>query len=224
MVETESIEGVASGRAMTPGERARAAARRLRDAYGTPRFEPGEDPLDCLIDTILSQKTTTVSCRVAFKRLRATCGGDWGRLPATPLAEIEAAIRPAGLARSKAPRLVAVIGRIVGDFGAASLERLRGLDDAAAERYLESLPGVGPKTAKCVLMFALGREVLPVDTHVGRLGRRLGLVACGLSTRRTHAALAALVPPGERYAFHLNGFRHGRGVCLALGRAATVVA
>jgi endonuclease-3 len=122
-------------------------------------------------------------------------------------------IKDAGLSKQKAPRILAILQRISTDFGSMSLAPLRKLADDEAEQYLLSLPGVGPKTAKCVLMYTLGRSALPVDTHLDRLALRLGLVAAGGPSARRHEDLEALVAPADRYALHVGALAHGRAVC-----------
>lgn len=159
--------------------------------------------------------TTGPSYERVFEKLRAAVDG-WHRLDLVPVERVRALIADAGLANQKAPRLVAIAERLRSDFGAVTLAPLAAMTDEQAEAYLTSLPGVGVKTAKCVLMYSLRREVLPVDTHVGRVARRLGLVPVGGPRARWPAAVEAAVPPQDRYDFHVNGLAHGRAICLAL--------
>jgi endonuclease III len=125
-------------------------------------------------------------------------------------------INDAGLSRQKAPRIRAVLDTVARDFGSLSLEGLRVRSDADVEAYLTGLPGVGTKTAKCIMMYSLHRLVLPVDTHVWRLGRRLRLVAPELSYEKAQTALEQAVRPEDRFSFHVNGVAHGRAVCRAI--------
>ena len=115
----------------------------------------------------------------------------------------------------KAPRIQAVLRRIAETRGGVDLAFLDEMPLEEARAWLIALPGVGPKTAACVLLFACGRPALPVDTHVHRLARRLGLVPDRATAEQTQLALEALLPPEAYYAFHLNLIRHGREVCKA---------
>lgn len=203
------------GDVATLRRRAHRAATLLHAVYGSPRHDNKADPLDELVFIVLSQMTTAPSFGRVYDRLKAATGG-WARVRWLSLRRLKSLIKDAGLSGQKAPRIKAILSRIEADFGTLSLGRLRRMDDAVAERYLTGLPGVGMKTAKCVLMYALGREVLPVDTHVWRVARRLGLVSDTVAYPRVHGALEAVVAPADRYAFHVNGLSHGRTVCSAL--------
>jgi endonuclease III len=199
-------------------QRRRKAAntvRLLRRTYGTPRHGNPDDPLDDLIFVILSQMTTGPSYERVFGRLKRIRGG-WRRVARMREPTLRALIADAGLSRQKAPRLLAILRRLNGDFGSPTLRSLEGLSDRAAEAYLTSLPGVGPKTAKCVLMYTLGRHALPVDTHLDRLAARIGLVDSGLTRARRHAELERTVAPPDRYALHVGALAHGRAVCRSL--------
>jgi endonuclease III len=159
--------------------------------------------------------TTAPSFGRVYDRLKAVAGG-WRQVGRMPLRRLKRLIKDAGLSHQKAPRLRSILRKVEADFGDVSLARLRRMGDATAERYLTGLPGVGVKTAKCVTMYSLGREVLPVDTHGWRVARRLGLVGGAVPYSRVHHALEAVVAPGDRYAFHVNALSHGRTVCTAL--------
>jgi endonuclease-3 len=187
----------------------------LGDVYRSPRHDNKDDPLDELIFILLSQMTTQKSCSRVFGRLKEVCP-TWNRALEMPLPRLRALIKDGGLSRGKAARIKEILTRVHRDFGAVSLNPLRSMDDAAAEAYLTSLPGVGIKTAKCVLMYSLGRAVLPVDTHVWRVAGRLGLVEPTTPYPRVHAALEAIVPPDCRYDFHVNVLAHGRRTCRAI--------
>ena len=140
---------------------------------------------------------------------------DWDRAADAPLSTIAAAIRPAGLHRQKARSIRAILRRIRAERGRASLDFLRRLPTERIKQYLLDLPGVGPKTAACVLLFSLRRPVLPVDTHVHRVTRRLGLIGPRTTAEQAHDVLAAVVPPQKVYAFHVLLIEHGRKVCHA---------
>lgn len=196
--------------------RVRAINARLAAHYGPPPpLEPG-DPLQELIGTILSQNTSDVNSGRALATLLERFGS-FEAVHRAPVDEIQAAIRSGGLARLKAARIKQVLGRIAAERGEISLDFLRDLDLPTAWRYLTSLPGVGPKTAACVLLFACNRPALPVDTHVHRVSRRLGLIGPRTSAEQAHAELAAIVPAEEVYRFHMNLIRHGRAICRAIG-------
>jgi len=139
----------------------------------------------------------------------------WDRVADAPLATIAAAIRPAGLHRQKTRSIRAILRRIRAERGRISLDFLRRWPTGRIREYLLSLPGVGPKTAACVLLFSLRRPVLPVDTHVHRVSRRLGLIGPRVSAEQAHDLLADIVPPAKVYAFHVLLIEHGRKVCHA---------
>lgn len=132
-----------------------------------------------------------------------------------PLDTLVDAIRPAGLAPTKAPRIQGALRRITEQAGRITLDFLREMDREAARAWLLDIPGIGPKTAAIVLCFALGKPAFPVDTHIYRVTRRLGLVPARASREQAHALLEPLIPPDICYPFHLNLIAHGRAVCHA---------
>jgi len=152
---------------------ARRVTRLLAATYGSPNHDNKRDPLDDLVFIILSQMTTHHSFGRVFDRLKERYP-EWDQVASTPLRRLRSVIKDAGLSNQKAPRLKAIVTKLRADFGRATLDPLRHWSTARAESYLTSLPGVGTKTAKCVLMYALDRRVLPVDTHVWRVARRIG--------------------------------------------------
>jgi len=172
------------------------------------------DPLDELVLTILSQSTTDANCFRAWEGLRSRFQS-WDEVLGAPADELEDAIRPAGLAGQKAEAIRDALSRLRDERGLLSLDHLEAMADGEALAYLAGFRGVGVKTAACVLCFALGRDVIPVDTHVHRIARRLGLVPPTASATRTHEILNEDVPPGHRYELHLLFIRHGREVCRA---------
>ncbi len=192
---------------------------RLDDAYGIPEWRPHRDPLSELVLTILSQNTSDSNSGRACVRLLEAFP-TWDAVMEAPLAELIAAIQPGGLAPTKAPRIRAVLRDIKGrrgDFDLAFLAELP-LDEARA--WLGSLHGVGPKTVACVLLFALGRPAMPVDTHVFRVAQRLALIPmragnAAMTAEKAHALLEAAVPPDGYYAFHIGLIKHGRRTCTA---------
>jgi len=181
--------------------------------YGDHPWHP-RDPVATLVSTILSQNTNDVNRDRAFERLRARFP-TWEAVRDAPLPELIEAIRPAGLAPTKGPRIQEALRRITEERGEISLDFLAGMEVEEARRWLLSLPGVGPKTAAIVLCFALGKPAFPVDTHVHRVARRLGLIPERTSREKAHELLEAIVPPEIYYPFHLNLIAHGRAVCHA---------
>ncbi|MBM3497657.1 MAG: endonuclease III [Armatimonadetes bacterium] len=200
-------------RGPTP-ESVRAVHAGLVRARGRPPRQRRGDPLDCLIGTLLSQNTTGANSRAAFAELKRRFP-TWQACLQAPTEAVIAAINCAGLARTRGPRIQAVLARIRHDQGELTLDALHETDSALAMTYLQSLPGVGPKTAACVLLFACRRQVFPVDTHVARIAVRLGWAAEGASPERIQERLEPLVPPALRYPLHVNLIAHGRLVCRA---------
>lgn len=195
-------------------EAAQTINRRLREAYGRHQWKPRYDPLSELIYTILSQNTSDVNSHRAFQRLKAAFP-TWKKVMEAPAEEIAGAIQVGGLAQVKAPRIKAVLARIAEERGSLDLSFLRDMETAEARAWLKGLAGIGPKTASIVLLFALGKPALPVDTHVHRVTRRLGLIGERDSAEKAHDTLEALLPPEEYYDFHVNVLTHGRRVCTA---------
>jgi endonuclease III len=213
--------------------RVRVIQRLLLKAYGEPprpawagtvrtndraeaatRWEP-IDPLDELINTILSQNTNDHNRDKAYHALRAAFP-TWEAVRDAPPAQVIAAIRSAGLANQKGPRIQQVLRRITAERGELDLNFLRDLPTGEAKAWLTSLNGVGPKTASIVLLFALGKPAFPVDTHIQRVTGRLGLIPPKTSADKAHGILEELVPPEWYHSFHLNMIAHGRQVCQAL--------
>lgn len=188
--------------------------RRLAERYG-PRVWPGRsDPLDELVLTILSQSTTDHNSGMAYAALRQRFA-TWEEVLDAPLEEVYAAIRPAGLGNIKAPRIQQTLRHVQERAGRLSLDHLEAMSLDEARAWLTGLDGIGPKTAACVLMFALGRPALPVDTHVHRVSLRLGLIGPRVSAEAAHALLESALPTEAVYPFHLNMIRHGRETCSA---------
>ena len=188
--------------------RLRAIRDRLRAAYGRPVPRAHRAPVDELILTILSQNTNDRNRDVAYARLRERFAS-WDELRDAPVGEVEEAIRPGGLGPTKSVRIQEILRALEGD-------DLRWLEDAPldeARRALCELPGVGRKTAACVLLFSYGRDDVPVDTHVYRVGSRLGLFQPGASFDEAHDELLRLTDPGDAYEIHVGLIRHGRRTC-----------
>jgi endonuclease III len=195
--------------------RVRAIHARLVKRFGELVPPRSVDPLEELVLTVLSQHTSDVNAGRAFSQLRAAFPGGWERVVEAPATRVADAIRSGGLANTKAPRIQAILREVRQREGAFDLSRLRELPDAEARAYLTSLPGIGPKTAAVVLSFALGRDAMPVDTHVHRVARRLGLVPPNVSAERADRLLHELVPDGMRTPMHVAFIRLGREICKA---------
>lgn len=185
--------------------------RRLRELYGLPRSTPHGRPVDELVLTVLSQSTSDSNRDVAYLRLRERLPS-WKEVRDAPVDAVEAAIRPGGLSRVKAARLREMLGAL-GD--PISLDELAGLPVPGARERLCALPGVGRKTAACVLLFSYGLRDVPVDTHVSRVGTRLGLLRAKAPFEELHDAMVKLTPPGAELELHVNLLRHGRRTCHA---------
>lgn len=183
-----------------------------RETSFSPIDQLARDPLDTLVITILSQATSDSNCRRAFLELRSRFPS-WEEVLAAPVEEVERAISVGGLAGQKAPRIQEILRRLDREQGRPSLEFLRDWPPRKARDYLASLPGVGPKTAACVLLFALDMPAFPVDTHILRVARRLGLVDDRAGAAATQRELEEVVPPDVAYPLHLNLIEHGRKFC-----------
>jgi endonuclease III len=194
-----------------PARRVRAVRARLRDMYGVPVMAPHGDPLGELVLTVLSQSTNDRNRDVAFLRLRDRFPA-WEAVRDAPVAEIEEAIRPGGISKVKSVRIQAIL-EAIGD--PLDLEWMCDAPVAESQAYLVALPGVGRKTAACVLLFAYGLRDVPVDTHVGRVATRLALLRPGAGSDEQHDAFVALTPRGAELEFHVNLLRHGRRTCHA---------
>jgi endonuclease-3 len=186
----------------------------LDAAYGTLPWRPHGDPIAELVLTLLSQNTSDTNSGRAFIRLLAEFP-DYESLLDADVKAIERAIQPGGLAPTKAPRLQAMLREVWSRNGSLDLSFLKKMPLEAAREWLRSLPGVGPKTAACVLLFALGRPALPVDTHVHRVAMRLGLVPEKTSAENAHHLLEAMLMPAQVYPFHIQLIKHGRRTCTA---------
>jgi endonuclease-3 len=194
---------------------------RLRAVYGPPLMRPHGHPIAELILTVLSQSTNDRNRDVAYLRLRERLP-TWEAVRDAPLAEVEEAIRPGGISKVKSARIQAILRAISeepppggGACDRLSLDWLPRAPIGQARDYLVALPGVGRKTAACVLLFAYGLRDVPVDTHVSRVGTRLGLLRPGAPFAELHDAMLALTPPGQELELHVNLLRHGRRTCHA---------
>ncbi|MBE0698987.1 MAG: endonuclease III [Anaerolineaceae bacterium] len=197
-----------------PRELAQAVFKRLEQAFGLPDWRNPFPPLDELVSTILSQNTNDRNRDVAYNRLRAVFR-TWEEVrDAEPMAVVEA-IRPAGLANQKGPRIQAVLRNISEERGSLDLNFLRELTAQEAFAWLSKFKGVGPKTASIVLQFSLDKPAFPVDTHVYRVSGRIGLRPEQMTVEQAHKHLALLFTPEQYGAGHLNIIRLGREICHA---------
>jgi endonuclease III len=195
-------------------------------------MHPHQEPIAELILTVLSQSTNDRNRDVAFLRLRSRfgrAGFNWEKVRDAPVSEVEEAIRPGGISKVKSVRIQAILRAMSerpgppshdaehpeGAEGELSLDWLPNVDLAEARDYLTELPGVGRKTAACVLLFAYSLHDVPVDTHVSRVGARLHLLQDGAPFERMHDQMLALTPPGQELELHVNLLRHGRRTCHA---------
>jgi endonuclease III len=197
---------------MADRRRLRRIVDRLVSEYGRPILRPHGGAIDELILTVLSQNTNDRNRDVAYARLRERFSS-WDEVREAPLEEVEEALRPGGLAPTKSVRIRQILDAIGDD----DLGRLANAPLEDARRELCALPGVGRKTAACVLLFALGRPDPPVDTHVFRVGGRLGLWPQKASLDFAHVELARLCGPDPQFAYetHVLLIRHGRRTCVA---------
>jgi len=202
----------------SPGQSARRKVKRvlkcLRASYGPRAPATRGRGVDVLVGTILSQNTNAANSSAGYRRLRKRFSS-WDAAADAPVRQIERCIRVAGLGRTKAPRIRAILRQIRGDRGRVSLEHLRRSSAEAAYEYLVRFDGVGPKTALCVLLLAFGMAVFPVDTHVYRITRRLGLIDPGVAPAKAHEVLTPLIAPADRHALHVLLIAHGRATCRA---------
>jgi endonuclease-3 len=183
---------------------------RLRAAYGSPAARMRRPALDELVLTILSQNTSDLNSERAYARMRDRFP-TWEDVRDAPESELVDALRPGGLAMQKAPRIQAVLRGL----DELDLEWLAAVPPSEAMEWLVALPGVGPKTASCVLLFSLGVPVMPVDTHIHRIATRVGLTPAGTSADAAHAILTDVTPPARMLAAHLLLITHGRTTCTA---------
>jgi endonuclease III len=187
----------------------RAIRDRLRELYGPKVNDPHGDPVHELVLTILSQNTNDNNRDVAYRALRERFG-EWRAVRDAATEEVIEAIRPGGLANTKAPRIQAVL-RALGE--EPNLDWLREVPRQVAIDYLTALPGVGRKTAACVMIFSFDRPEIPVDTHVHRVGGRLGLFRPRAAFEEAHDEMLAIVDPADAYELHMNLIAHGRAIC-----------
>ncbi len=211
----KSVESVRQQRLRAKVRRIEAA---LTEAYGKRVWNAAnypDDILGALVATILSQNTSDLNSGRAYAALCAAFPEGWNQVRQAPVSQIADAIRPGGLADMKAPRIQRILQEVYERNGQVGLDHLKSWEDAAIRDHLRSFHGVGAKTAACVLMFNLGRPVLPVDTHVHRVAGRLGLIGPKVTADGAHDQLQALLEDDQVYSFHVHMIQHGRRTCHA---------
>lgn len=186
--------------------------RKLVREYGRTDLGNKADPLDELVYIALTRQTHEKNSLRTWEAL-VTAYPTWEMVLAAPEQEVAGVIADGGFSRQKARWIKQSLQLIKERHGSLSLDFLDDLDDEEAERFLCDLPGINVKSAKCVLMYSLERDVLPVDTHVRRVSERLGLLETGLTSKRAHERMEAVVSPHHRFAYHVGAVTHGRSIC-----------
>lgn len=186
----------------------------LEKNMGVPHRAKPADPLDTLILTILSQNTNDKNRDQAYLRLRERFA-TWEQVMQADVEEIKNAIRPAGLSNQKSQRIKDILIWIKNSFGKLNIDFLCQMEPLQAIDLFCTQKGIGIKTITVVLLFACGIDVFPVDTHVHRICRRLGLVPENSSAEKTYWLMQKQVPPQTSYSLHVNLLRLGRTICLA---------
>ncbi len=196
-------------------EKVEFTADLLAELYGTPKLRRPEPAkiLDVLIATKLSQNTTDKSSYKAFTQLRSL--GSWEEIARTKETDIRHSIKVCGLANTKAKDIKIMLGELLAKFGTLDLRFMRDFDNETIYKELLSLRGIGVKTASCVLVFALGRDVFPVDTHVHRVLNRLGIAKTS-TAEKTFSEVSEIIPEGRKYELHTNLIKFGRNICRAV--------
>jgi len=187
----------------------------LQKQQGVPKWFQRYDPITELVFTILSQHTSDVNSERAGHILKAKFSS-WDAIADADPVEVEKAVRSAGLAKQKVPRIQETLKRVRELTGDYDLTFLKEMPLADAKEWLKALPGVGPKTAAIVLSFSLGLPAMAVDVHVFRVTGRLGLISPKINVDKAHDVLEGFLPPDDIYGFHVALIAHGRQVCKAL--------
>ncbi len=202
---------------MKTNHRARCARinRTLIKTWGEPEWPGPQDPLEVLVKTILSQSTNARNSERAWKAFYEAYSGNWVEVAGASAESVARVLRRGGLAKQKAKIIVKLMRDLKKEYGAPSLEFIKTMSVREGMRALEAIEGVGPKTAACVILFALGREICPVDTHIHRILQRMGIVPGTATPEMAFERLQPLVPKGQAYAFHMNVIRLGRDICRA---------
>lgn len=189
-------------------------AAELGALYGVAQWRKNTPAMDELVSCILSQNTSDTNRDRGFDALKARFP-TWLEVLEAPVEDVIDAIRPAGLSNQKGPRIQAVLRFILEQRGEFDIDFLQDLPLDEAKAWLTQLNGIGPKTAAIVLCFSFNRPAFPVDTHVHRVGQRIGFLPEGISADKAHPVMEAIIPPEDHYAFHINLIQHGRNLCKA---------
>lgn len=184
----------------------------LERTYGVPENKRPSDALDMLIKIILSQATSDANSHRTFAALKKRFP-DWNAIIRARTSTVADTIRSGGLANQKAAVIKNVLKQIKEEHGTLDLDFLHHVKAEDAVRYLSQFRGIGPKTIACTLLFACRKEVFPLDTHIFRILRRVGLIPQQCTDKRAHEIMNQIVPPGKFYSFHVNLIRHGRALC-----------
>jgi endonuclease-3 len=214
MPKADSRASLPSGPDVGEIDRIRNISKILESTYGPKAWSRGDDPLSQLIKTILSQNTSDTNSLRAFQNLRERFP-TWPQVNRAGIREVADAIRSGGLAQIKARRIKAILTQICREHPDCDLSFLGEWPTERIKDFLGRFAGVGEKTIACVLLFALNRPVLPVDTHILRVSKRLGLIPPQATADKAHRLLQSAVPQDLVYPFHLNLIEHGRAVCAA---------
>jgi endonuclease-3 len=189
--------------------------RRLQKHYGRKPWKCWGKGLDVLVETILSQNTSNKNSWAGYRQLRRRFPS-WTQVANAPTEEVERHIRVSGLSNQKAPRIQSILRSIRADHGKMDLQFLADDDEQKAYEYLTNFKGIGPKTANCVLLFAFGKPLFPVDTHIHRIARRLRLIPSRATAEQAHDLLKPMIAPKDRYEMHVLLIEHGRKTCKAI--------
>lgn len=184
----------------------------LESTFGEPKLSPKSDPLAMMIRIILSQATTGTNSRRTFQNLKDKFG-DWENVFNAKESEVADAIRLGGLADQKAKVIKDVLTKLKEEHGSLSLKFVEKMSNEEAQNFLQSFRGIGPKTAACTLLFALHKEIFPLDTHIFRIFKRMGILPTKISDKKAHELLDNIVPKGRFYSLHINLIRLGKEVC-----------
>jgi endonuclease-3 len=207
-------KGAPSAKGRSGSARVSEVLERLEARYGKPRYQRRLEPMDELVSCILSQHTSDATSFPAFHRLKATYP-EWQDVVDAGPESVADVVRSAGLANQKARSIIRVLNEIYVRNGEYSIENLRGMPMLDARAWLQSLPGVGPKTASIVMCFSFGMNAIPVDTHIYRVSKRLGFVSETTDANKAHDLLLKVVAEEDAYRYHVLLIQHGRQVCKA---------
>ncbi len=194
------------------GRRLRWIARRLRAEYGTPMHGNQTDPMDELVFILLTKRTHPREYLATFDTLKARFQ-PWSALLAASEGDLFEVMRPLGMGAVRTQQIFGIVRRLKGDFGDVTLEPLRAMEPAEARRYLLGLPGVGEKSARCVLMYSLGYDVSPMDAHAMRVLKRFGFLPGIATAAQAHRWIDGEIPPGLSLPLHVTLVAHGRQTC-----------